>query len=38
VFISATQKNNIDELRKILLKKIREIYKIRYPYKTEYIF
>jgi GTP-binding protein HflX len=38
VFISATQKNNIDELRKIILKKIREIYKIRYPYKTEYIF
>jgi GTPase len=38
VFISATEKNNIDELRKILLKKIREIYKIRYPYKTEYIF
>ncbi|HEX4372908.1 MAG TPA: GTPase HflX [Puia sp.] len=38
VFISATQKNNIDELRKILLKKVREIYKIRYPYKTEFIF
>jgi GTPase len=38
VFISATKKNNIDELRKMLLMKIREIYKIRYPYKTEYIF
>jgi GTPase len=38
VFISATQKNNIDELRKILLKKVRERYTIRYPYKTEFIF
>jgi len=38
VFISATKKSNIDELRKILLMKIREIYKIRFPYKTEYIF
>jgi GTP-binding protein HflX len=38
VFISATEKKNITELRKILLLKIREIYKIRYPYKTEYIF
>ncbi len=38
VFISATQKKNIEELRKILTDKIRQIYKIRYPYKTEYIF
>jgi len=38
VFISATKKNNIDELRKILLIKIRKMYKTRYPYKTEYIF
>ncbi len=36
VFISATEKINIDELRKILLGQIRELYKIRYPYKTTY--
>ncbi len=34
IFISASQKNNIDELRKILLDKVREMYGIRYPYKT----
>lgn len=34
IFISATEKDNIDELRKILLDKVREMYGIRYPYKT----
>jgi GTP-binding protein HflX len=38
VFISATQKKNIAGLRKLLMDKIRETYKIRYPYITEYIF
>ena len=38
VFISATKKSNIDQLRKILLTQIRKMYKTRYPYKTEYIF
>ncbi len=32
VFISATSKSNIDELREIMLKLIREEYKRRYPY------
>jgi GTP-binding protein HflX len=32
VFISATSKANIDELREIMLKLIREEYKRRYPY------
>lgn len=36
IFISATGKQNIDELRKFLLEKIRELYKIRYPYKTDF--
>ena len=35
VFISATEKRNLDELRKIILSKVREMYRIRYPYKTE---
>lgn len=34
IFISATEKENIEELRKILLDKVRETYGIRYPYKT----
>jgi GTPase len=38
VFISATEKRNIDELRATILNKVRELYKIRYPYKTEFLF
>lgn len=38
VFISATQRTNIEILRKEILDKVRTLYKIRYPYKTEYFF
>ena len=38
VFISATEKRNIDELRNTILNKVRELYKIRYPYKTALIY
>jgi GTP-binding protein HflX len=38
VFISATQKTNIEELRQTLLNKVREMYRIRYPYKSEYFY
>jgi GTP-binding protein HflX len=38
VFISATERTNIDELRATILNKVRELYKIRYPYRTEYFF
>ncbi len=34
VFISAVEKNNIDELREVMLKLIREEYNRRYPYAT----
>ena len=34
VFISALEKINLEELRNIILKKVREIYAVRYPYKT----
>ncbi len=34
VFISALEKNNLDALRDIILEKVREMYHIRYPYKT----
>ena len=36
VFISATEKNNIGELRVLLTDLVKEQYQIRYPYKTEF--
>ncbi|GAB3365076.1 GTPase HflX [Arachidicoccus ginsenosidivorans] len=36
IFISATEKQNIDSLRDFLLTRIRELYTIRYPYKVQY--
>jgi len=38
VFVSAIEKRNLDELRKNILKKVREMYRIRYPYKSEFIY
>lgn len=34
VFISALEKQNVDELRTIILHKVRDMYQIKYPYKT----
>lgn len=34
VFVSAQEKNNIDALREMILTKVRDMYKIRYPYRT----
>jgi len=36
VFIAALEKRNIDTLRKIILEKVKEMYRIRYPYKSEF--
>ena len=36
VFISAVQRDNIDVLRYKMYDKLRELYHIRYPYKTEF--
>lgn len=38
VFVSALQRKNIDELRETIMIKVRELYRIRYPYKTESFF
>lgn len=38
VFVSAIEKRNIDVLRKSILDKVRAIYRIRYPYKTEFLY
>ncbi len=34
IFISATEKLNVEELRLTILDKVKELYGIRYPYKT----
>jgi GTP-binding protein HflX len=38
VFVSATEKNNVDQLRQTILNNVREMYRIRYPYKAEYFY
>jgi GTP-binding protein HflX len=38
VFISATERRNIDDLRRTILEKVQALYKVRYPYKTEFRF
>jgi GTP-binding protein HflX len=38
VFISAIEKRNIDTLRSTILQKVREKYRERYPYKTEFFY
>ncbi len=38
IFISALERSNIDVLRTTILDKVREHYKIRYPYKTEFFY
>ncbi len=38
VFVSATEKQNIDGLRQTILNKVREIYQVRYPYKAEFFY
>jgi GTP-binding protein HflX len=34
LFISATEKMNVENLRTVILDKVKEMYGIRYPYKT----
>ncbi len=38
VFVSATERTNLDMLRQTILNKVREIYAIRYPYKAEFLY
>ena len=38
VFVSATEKDNIDILKQTVLNKVREMYRIRYPYKAEFFY
>jgi GTPase len=34
IFISATERTNVEQLRTIILDKVKELYTIRYPFKT----
>jgi GTP-binding protein HflX len=38
VFVSATERRNIDDLRRTILDKVKELYKIRFPYKSEFLY
>lgn len=38
VFVAAIEKRNLETLRKTILEKVRELYRIRYPYKTDFLY
>jgi GTP-binding protein HflX len=38
LFISALERTNIEALRKTILDKVRELYRVRFPYKTEFFY
>ncbi len=38
VFVSATERKNLDVLRQTILNKVRDMYQIRYPYKAEFFY
>ncbi len=38
VFVAAVEKRNLDKLRQTILEKVRLMYKLRYPYKTEFLY
>ena len=38
IFISALERTNIDALRATILDKVRELYRVRFPYKTEFFY
>ncbi|MCX6324016.1 MAG: GTPase HflX [Sphingobacteriales bacterium] len=38
VFVSATERQNLNGLRQTILNKVRELYQIRYPYRAEYFY
>ncbi len=36
LFISALERTNIDKLRETIIENVRELYRLRFPYKTEF--
>ncbi|MCK7558465.1 GTPase HflX [Chitinophaga sedimenti] len=38
VFIAATERRNVEELRTVILEKVMQLYRERYPYKSEFFY
>lgn len=38
VFVAAIEKRNLDRLRETILEKVRDLYKVRYPYRSEFLY
>jgi GTPase len=38
VFMSATERSNVDGLREALLTRVKELYRERFPYRTEFLY
>jgi GTP-binding protein HflX len=38
VFVAAIEKRNLEKLRESILEKVRDMYRIRYPYKSEFLY
>lgn len=38
IFVSAIERRNLDKLREGILEKVRQMYKVRYPYKSEFLY
>jgi GTPase len=38
VFIAAIEKRNVNQLREVILNKVKELYQVRYPYKSEHFY
>jgi len=38
IFISAIERRNLDKLREAILGKVKDMYKVRYPYKSEFLY
>jgi len=38
IFISAIERKNVSKLRECIINSVRSLYKLRYPYKTDYFF
>lgn len=38
IFVSALERINIEALRTTILEKVRELYRVRYPYRTEFFY
>jgi GTPase len=38
IFMSATERSNVDGLREALLSRVKELYKERFPYRTEHFY